>query len=65
MTKKSERNLLNLRKNQIDDYIMSKRKVNNYENYVYQINPSNLFLEENKIIDLDLFLSNVSIYYKI
>jgi hypothetical protein len=60
MKRKTERNLLQLRKQQVDEYIMSKRKVINYDNYVYQINPSKLIIPEENLIDINLFLENVS-----
>jgi hypothetical protein len=63
MLKKTEKNLLQLRKNQVDEYIMSKRKVINLETYVYQINPLHLYLEEEKIIDIAVFIRLVSIQY--
>ena len=60
MRRKTERNLLQLRKQQVDEYIMSKRKVINSDNYVYQINPSKLIIPEESLIDINLFLQNVS-----
>lgn len=60
MRRKTERNLLQLRKQQVDEYIMSKRKVINSDNYVYQINPLKLIIPEESLIDINLFLQNVS-----
>lgn len=61
MVKRTENNLLGLRKNQIEDYIMSKRKVIVNENSLYQINPLTLSLQEEHLIDIPVFIQNVFI----
>jgi hypothetical protein len=62
MIKKLETNKLELRKKQIDEYFMSKRKVIISGDSMYQINPLSLYIPEHKLIDVDLFLSNVRDY---
>lgn len=59
LTKKTEKGLLTLRKNQIDDYIMSKRKIILNENLGYQINPLNLVIGDEYVMDIEMFLKNV------
>ena len=60
MIKKTERTLLSLRKSQIEEYIMSKRKVINGETSAHCIDPLKLYISEDYFIDIDVFLNNVS-----
>ncbi len=45
----------------IEDYIMSKRKLNNIENAIYEIKPNELIIPDNMRIDLQQFTQNVRI----
>lgn len=56
---KTEKNLLELRKHQIEDYIMAKRSVTLNENSAYQINPNSLIIPDEMKIDIMIFLQNV------
>lgn len=62
MIRKTEKNLLSLRKTHIEDYIMSRRMVTNFENVIYQINPLQLIIDSNLQLDIGLFLKNVSYF---
>ena len=59
---KTEKNLLQLRKHQIEDYIMGKRSITFSENSVYQINPNSLIISDEIKIDIRIFLEQVKIY---
>ncbi len=56
---KTEKNLLELRKNQIEDYIMAKRSVTLSENLLYLINPNALIIPDEMKIDIRMFLEHV------
>jgi len=59
---KTEKNLLELRKNQIEDYIMAKRSLSFNENSLYLINPNYLIIPDEMKIDLKMFLEQVILF---
>jgi len=59
---KTEKNLLELRKNQIEEYIMAKRSLSFNENSLYLINPNCLIIPDEMKIDLKMFLEQVILF---
>ena len=58
--KRAEMSLLTLRKNQIDDYFMSRRMLlSDDSQHVYKIDPESLNLQQNLQIDLKSFLLSI------
>jgi hypothetical protein len=61
--KKSEANMLSLRKNKIEEYIMNKRKLRyNISAPELEINLGKLYIPQELLLDIDRLLENVCLF---
>jgi hypothetical protein len=60
---KTERSILDRRKDQVNDYIMSKRRIMDSENSDYKINTRALSIPEDLQIDIPIFFKNFDINF--
>jgi hypothetical protein len=58
---KTEQNLLSLRKNHMDKYILNRRKEGFIENISLEIDPTQLYFPAEYRIDIESFLKDVRI----